>query len=308
MARLVYIMGLGRSGSTILDIVLGNHGDIKGCGQLAEGVTKAFPNGNLCACGDGANECTFWSDVRERYVGSTGDGDFSALASLQEEIEPYSNFLKLLLNRVPRETLEMYGVRIGALINAISAASGNSIVLDSSKNPCRALAILRCKSVDLHLIHLTRDCRGFVQSRKKRQKILSAPGAAVHSKVRPAWRSCLAWNFVNVLSLATLFSYRRKTGRRGVVVTYEDFTADPENTLRRIGAALDVDFQEPLARIMRGDALELDHRLECNRVGFSADVKLRRQDEWKSKLSAADRLTFYVLSGPLASYYWLRGR
>ena len=58
---IVYIMGRGHSGSTILDLVMGNHEEMRTVGELTNGFRVA---GVLCSCGARLDECEFWRDVR----------------------------------------------------------------------------------------------------------------------------------------------------------------------------------------------------------------------------------------------------
>ncbi len=84
--KVLYITGAGRSGSTILDIVLGNHPDIESTGELSNLVRNGWIGGEslkgierkrvrvpICTCGrrtdipdveDAAEACPFWSSVR----------------------------------------------------------------------------------------------------------------------------------------------------------------------------------------------------------------------------------------------------
>ena len=63
----LYIVGRPHSGSTILDILLGNGREVQGIGQLVSGMGK--PD-DLCACGCAIADCPFW-----RAVPGGGRGD-----------------------------------------------------------------------------------------------------------------------------------------------------------------------------------------------------------------------------------------
>ena len=71
--RVVYIMGYGRSGSTILDTILGNHPDLESVGELLHAVRLAFLEDEFCACGQRASECPFWTEVLRRWKSAGGD-------------------------------------------------------------------------------------------------------------------------------------------------------------------------------------------------------------------------------------------
>ena len=59
----LYVMSRPHSGSTILDILLGNTASVESVGQLVSDMGKLD---NPCACGATIRTCPFWSEVRER--------------------------------------------------------------------------------------------------------------------------------------------------------------------------------------------------------------------------------------------------
>ena len=78
--RVIYIMGAGRSGSTVLDTVLGNHFQIESVGELANLPKFAWINGEYCACGERGNACLFWEEVRLKWMQRCGIEDISDYA------------------------------------------------------------------------------------------------------------------------------------------------------------------------------------------------------------------------------------
>src|SRR3712207_1957583 len=94
--KVLAITGLGRSGSTILDIVLGNHPDIESVGEVTRVIRtgwisreslREIPQKRLrrpiCTCGkrldvlyvESSDEaCPFWSSVRDEWV-ERADGE-----------------------------------------------------------------------------------------------------------------------------------------------------------------------------------------------------------------------------------------
>ena len=60
----IYITGRGHSGSTILDILLGNSSQIASVGELLAGLSRA--DQGACSCGATMSDCGFWREVRSR--------------------------------------------------------------------------------------------------------------------------------------------------------------------------------------------------------------------------------------------------
>src|SRR5919112_3296572 len=107
--RVLEIMGLDRSGSTILDIVLGNHPDIESVGEVANIFVNGWINREslrgidpkkrrvpICTCGkrldvlyvDSADEaCPFWSSVRREWVERTDGESIESYGKLGDPFE-----------------------------------------------------------------------------------------------------------------------------------------------------------------------------------------------------------------------------
>lgn len=63
MKKIIYIAGLGHSGSTILDMALGSHPNIIGLGEIyAVFNSKNYKNlfeKSTCSCGEKGKDCSF---------------------------------------------------------------------------------------------------------------------------------------------------------------------------------------------------------------------------------------------------------
>ena len=63
--KVIYIAGLGHSGSTFLELLLASHPDVVGLGEIGLQVERLLldPSFNageaLCSCGTTARECEF---------------------------------------------------------------------------------------------------------------------------------------------------------------------------------------------------------------------------------------------------------
>lgn len=61
--RLLFIIGEGHSGSTILDTILSSHSQIFGVGEVYA-LARTVKTGELCCCGEPVESCEFWSKIR----------------------------------------------------------------------------------------------------------------------------------------------------------------------------------------------------------------------------------------------------
>ena len=148
--KIIYILGDGHSGSTILDLILGSHTEIEGVGELTtfdrykqyllkdKTASKDF----LCACGATIDKCGYWNKIMDRLSAAV---DPSAL-----EINPKN-----------REEFENYN---HAIMKAVLEVSGKRIICDSSKELHRLTRLSQGEDFDIFIIHLVRDARAVAYS------------------------------------------------------------------------------------------------------------------------------------------------
>ena len=146
----VFIMSLSRSGSTMLDMWLGSHPDIKGFGEgpamlldpkkHAERMAKGndIPSKTICSCGKMLDKCEFWWWLL--YV------------NLPNPHTPCHDFI-ISYERFLRRARNKYGDHI--------------TVIDSSKY-IHVLERLLPEYPNIQVIRLIRDPWGWVFSQKKR--------------------------------------------------------------------------------------------------------------------------------------------
>ena len=140
--KVIYVMGVGHSGSTLLDICLGSHAESVSVGELFYLPSKGWFGKQTCACGKRGNECAFWLDVRADWFEQVGSDYLGRYVFLQNRFERFRGWLKLRREKY-RYTPEFneYSRATEALYNSIRRVSGKRIIVDSSKNPARALAL-----------------------------------------------------------------------------------------------------------------------------------------------------------------------
>ena len=85
--KVLFIAGPGRSGSTLLDMLLGQ---INGCystGELRFIWSRGFEQNQLCGCGKPFRECEFWTEVVKEAFGGFEDIDYARIEELREPVE-----------------------------------------------------------------------------------------------------------------------------------------------------------------------------------------------------------------------------
>lgn len=297
--RVIYIMGAGRSGSTLLDTVLANHPDAVGVGELVNLHSAGWTSNEVCACGQLGTECSFWTRVREAWQRRVPQATVEGYVALQKRIEFYSGLGLLQIARMLRQRIsptnefQSYLAQTEALYQAIAEVSGKSVVVDSSKHPLRGALLAHLKGIDLRLVHLVRDARAVTWSRKKALEANKQSGVQLAIKPRPAWYSVAYWAFVNVLSLIICLFRRRQSLR----MRYEDFMAEPKTQLERIGRVCGLDYSATAQALLTGESLKVEHPIAGNRMRMKGSVTLKPDWEWRERLPARDRAVCWLCAG-----------
>ena len=67
--RVLFLSGLGRSGTTILERVLGELPGVCSAGELVHLWQRGVLDDELCGCGEPFSRCGFWTEVGRRAFG-----------------------------------------------------------------------------------------------------------------------------------------------------------------------------------------------------------------------------------------------
>ena len=286
LPTLVYILGYGRSGSTILDIILAQHEDVVSSGAL-NNVYDWLEQDLCCACSEPVSRCTFWSRV---LAGTSLDQESvrSTRSRLQASVEGLGGFWRLLLGLNGESRRAAYRTATELLLRRIASVGGGSHVVDSSKGTrdCtgRALAIARYTDVPVRVIFLVRDVRGVVWSAMKGSGSQERPrsGGATINYVR----SSLSWMLTNLLALV---SEHALGPDRVMRLRYEDLCQDSEEMLAAMGDFLGIDYSGVSQRIAQQEPLWPGHQIGGNRVRFNRGIVFRPDRDWWTGLSRLHR-------------------
>jgi hypothetical protein len=299
----VYVVGSGRSGTTLMDTILGNHPRLYGAGELATLAVDNVFHRIYCPCGKLTDECEFWGAVVGEWFERTGLRNLEEHGRLRQKFEGarlhgLSRLLREKLfrsrafNEYARQTTELY--------RAVRKISGREMIVDSSAIPMRALSLSMMPGIDLRLIHLVRDGRGVAWSLKKGFREDQKAGLATNIEPRPVWRSALTWIAYNVVSS---WACRWVPKGRAHFCRYEDLSANSGPVLRGLGEFLGCDFGEVIQRIDSGEGLKVGCTFGGNRLRMGGNVRLRLDTEWTKNLSPAETRTLSRMCGWLMRKY-----
>lgn len=300
-SKVLYIAGYGRSGSTVLDVVLGNHPDMVSVGELTYLADDWSDPDRSCACGAPYVHCDFWNDLSDVVSFPSED-----TASVVRAVERRRSTLPVLFDLLDAEAKEQYRATQQRLFRYITEVSDKSIVVDSSKSAgdaaMRFYALSELAGLDVYVLHLVRDGLSTVASCVRKGSNWALEGHRPPPAM-PGLRAAVGWTVAN---LWTMMLARRYFPRdRYLRVHFEDLIADPACTLERIGAFVGVDVDVLIDRIECNDAFDVGHNVGGNRVRMKKKIQLETQNENCRKdrrLPWSQRLAFTMIGGWLDSY------
>ena len=297
---IIYITGCGRSGSTLIDIILGNHPEIESLGELSNLISSGWIKHEYCGCGKRGNNCPFWFDIRMTWNKLTGVKSIKKYLDIQNTYENYLHWPRLLKERLIKSNkFRAYIQYSKSLFEAISAVSGKYFLVDSSKNPGRAFALSMIPGIKLKTIHLVRDGRGVVWSKMKAFEKNEENGLQTKINPAPAWLTSLRWLVVNLAS--ELVSYY--LAPNAIRIHYEDFVENPQNVLNKIGHFLQIDLNALADAVASRQPMSIRHTIAGNRMRMGGVIHLKKDYEWQKKLSERDKKIFRLIAGFLAKKY-----
>ena len=300
--KVLYIVGFRRTGSTLLDIVLGSHSEIESTWELARISHCYWIHNRYCSCGKRTYSCPFWSQVRQTWIERVGKEGAAEYAKLQEVFHSYRTLPRMLIEKYrPSPQFREYASLNRALFDAIREVSGKPVVLDSSKNRVRALAFSMTPGIDLHLVHLVRDARGVAASQKKSFQKNERAGISREHKAQSVWSSSILWVAANLLSE---FVCSQLDQSKTVRVRYEDFISAPKYVLDSIGRLVHLDLTEVTEAISAGEAMQVGHNVGGNHLRMKDNVRMEPAvGRWKGALSAREQEVIWLLTGWLMKRY-----
>jgi len=286
---LIYIMGTGRSGTTLLNVLLEVHPSVSAPAELLK--FHAFKNEDRsCSCGKALSECPFWVPVLERLNRTVPHSRWTAYAAARA-IEDHHNLARVLLGWLPAEKRDLYLALNESLVRCIAAAHQVTHVVDSSKYVGRAALFLRYGTLPVRIIHVVRDPRGVAWSF----------GRAVQTP-RGLLGSLLYFWSVQTACLLVRTVFRKRV----LTVKYEDLVADPASQLETITKFTGIDPKPLLARFESATEYPISHLIEGNRFVRRGRFSIRPDVEWRERMGWARRILVWLLAMPFAIIYRYR--
>jgi hypothetical protein len=300
--KVLYVAGLGRSGSTILSNSLGQIPGFFSAGELNFIWRHNVIENRLCGCERSFDECPLWTAVMREAFGGMDGVDPREMTRLQRAGTRTRHIPTMLTERGRRdlaERLEKLLITYGRLYSAIASVTGSRVIVDSSKEPAHGRAMSLVPGVDLYVAHLIRDPRAAAYSWLRKKYQPDSESREFMARHSPAMSAAL-WDSWNVATEALW----RDSPERYLRLRYEDFVAAPGESFKEILALVGESDSEPPLASDREVKLGVSHTVSGNPNRFETGaVELRHDREWMREMSPRDRALVTALTFPLLRRY-----
>ncbi|MEZ5978529.1 MAG: sulfotransferase [Planctomycetota bacterium] len=292
---LLYVLSNGRSGSTLVELLVGNHPRAWTVGEVQVLPHDVADAAASCGCGVPVAACSFWNTVLDGF-------DVVHERALLTQFRATRNHGKVLRAEHLRDLLRgrvapsrrsraaAYAEHSRDLLERVRTEASRrrggpvDLVVDASKDPYRLLWLADSGLFDLRVVHLVKDPRAFVHSMVRTKE---RPHASEVLRLSGRWA-------VENLAMDRLVrgALPAENVRR---VRYEDLAGDPRGTLVELGAWLGLDFPADWHEgAFRGPE---SHAISGNATRFRAGG-VRLDERWREQSPAWVRRATWLATAP----------
>ncbi len=304
MTKILFVVGMARSGSTLLTALLNRADGIAGLGEVH--VYWEFAGGERpCGCGQSLDSCPLWGDLYRLH--EEQGVDFEEMRRCFRDFirpRPSSLLRGLTAQRAGpgTERLDRYRQVTEEAYTWLAERMESEILVDSTKLPAAAELAEAMASTDVHLVHLVRDPRAVAHSMATRREVTGPEKGLKRLRyLGHVARAALDWTLRNAYAEAKL---RRLSGRRCLRLRFEDLTRAPRETVARLLGLLGA---EPAPEVFAtADTVELgeNHILTGNSVRYQrGPVTVAPAEKWRAEMPRHAQLLATLLTLPLLAFY-----
>jgi len=270
--KVIYILGLGRSGSTLLERIIGGADNVWPLGEIRS-LKEYIERDRIEESGEKMSDSKFWSPVVKN------------IKSLDLEIfDKHKSFnLKRLVKTLrKKENLKDEEKILQLILNRAKELESEEVdyLLDASKLISRFLLLRNQKNIDLHVVHLVRDGRGVINS---------------FEKIGVNWFRILGRWLKNNLFIS-IFMKRMIDKRKFVHLSYDLFTKDPEKYLNIVNKKLGTNID--LNNYLKKSEKKQTYSISGNSMRSKPLAEIKNDQQWKKMMPAWKKTLLTVITYP----------
>lgn len=299
--KVLFIAGWGRSGTTILDNIIGSHDKVFTAGEVFHLWRWGFLEHRECGCGQALADCELWRSVLKTAFGDEIP-DATEMVALQRRVTQVRRTPVLLAGARSKRVVPdvvRYTDALSRLYTAMGQVAGARVVVDASKRPSDAVLAGLVPGIEPYLLHVVRDPRAVAFSWQRQTWIDKGKRDEMtrHGLLMNAGH----WVIYNLGAEAARAVYPRG---RYLRLRYEDFMSDPRGSIDRVFAHLGEQAEGATFLDDRTVVLPANHTVAGNPSRYrTGEVRLTPDTEWTAKQDVVSRRGTTTLTLPLLRHY-----
>ncbi|NJK57589.1 MAG: hypothetical protein HC939_17090 [Pleurocapsa sp. SU_5_0] len=297
--KVLYIAGFERSGSTIINRVLGQIDGFVAWGELRDIWLHGIAENRFCTCGETFVNCSAWQRVFDEAFGGKDKINISKIIALQKKTRSMvlPHYFGVLKDEPFKQKVGQYLIDLQKLYRGIQTTTGCKVIVDSSKASWYGYVLGLLPDIDLYVFHIVRNPKGICYSLEQRKR----QGEPESQWYNPLHAS-LSWNLKNYAVEMLLNSSKERYLR----TSYKNFIQNPEIAVRDV---LDLLNEEVLnLPFIDSSTVEMntDHIVTGSPSSRSdtGTVKLSLDEKWKQKMNQVDKTLINFFTFPIMKRYF----
>lgn len=297
--KVLYVAGWGRSGTTILDNLLGQADGFVSTGELHSVWQRGLIEGRACGCGVPVRDCDVWRDAFEKGFG--GMDKIDPVDAVRGQANLHTRHAGKVLRAVRSGSVVLrypYARYLQQIYCGLLESTNADVIVDSSKFPTDAIVAAGLPGFEVYVVHMVRDPRAVAFSWARRKLVQDKVKDGGFLRRVGIIRSTLVWLLYNVVI------QRHVKAAVGCdhykLVRYEEFASEPEKTLDDILRFIK---ESPSSRpVFHGNQVELkvSHTASGNPGRFRTGlVSIRLDSEWRAAMPSRQKLLVSALTFPM---------
>lgn len=260
MTNVIYIASIGRSGTTLLDCIMGAHSAMASVGELHIWPHEIRESGRL-PTGSGVmiEDDPFWQEMQRRLnpLQQEGPGvDYfreAHDAGRTLRVERLRDFESSALSPKVQSLVDQYAENTDAIyqtfldVHESFEGTRPTWIVDSSKDPYRLCWLARSQRFNLRVIHMVKNPNGFIYSVTKPH--IHAEHFSFPDRILWTLRQSGAWSIRNHLIRKVTTNHLRLED--SLTLRYEDLASTPEETIKNVCSLVNCTFDSKIVSDFR---------------------------------------------------------
>lgn len=294
LPRILYIASYSRSGSTLLDIVLGGSYRTAAVGEISFIGADWSDDRLRCSCGEPYRSCPVWHDL---FASSS---EAIEAHKIVRSVERASALASIVQGNLGSELGTAYREIMQRTFSHASARLDADLIVDSSKSARatvgRFLALSRYAGFDVRVLHFVRSARATADSYAAHGSNWVREGR-IPPYLAVVPRSMIGWRIAHekIIHLLKLVDPEKQ-----MRIRYEDLVLDPEGVITAIGAFSGIDVIPAVDKLRHGESHTVGHLVGGNRMRHQKTILIKPSvDSDSDRLSLLEHSIYRLLVASL---------